>query len=93
MIGHPQDSIRVERINGRQLISVRGRVELVRKTDAVGDLRTELKPLEIEITAETHFGKIIYQIHQNRLIPVSAHVKTGTASGNEVRPIVAVPFC
>ena len=93
MISHPQDGIRVERINGRQLISVRSRVELVRKTDTISDLRTDLEPLELEIASETHFGKIVRQIHQYRFLSVAAHIKTRTASSNKIRSVITVPFC
>ena len=89
MIRHAQNRIRIEGIEWRQLIPLIRRGNLVRKSDAIRDLRAELKPLEIEVAAKTHFCKIVHQIHQHGFVSVAAYIETGTSSGNYIRTVVA----
>ena len=64
-------------------------VELVRKTDTIGDLRTEFKPIEIEINAESYFAEVVGQVQQYRFLVVAADVKAGAATGYDVRTVVS----
>ena len=55
MIRQTGDGRGVESVLWSQFHASISGVELIRKTDAVGDFRTELEPTEIQIDTETYF--------------------------------------
>lgn len=93
MIGHAKNRIGIESVLGRQLHTLIGRVDLIRETDTVTDLRAELEPSEIEVTAETYFAEIVGEVHQNGFVPVSAHIETRSSTCNDVWAVVTFTFC
>ena len=89
MTGHAQDRIGIEIILRRELVMpFVDRAELVSKADTVCDLRTELKPPEIQVHAEAHFTEIVHQIEHYRLLAVPADINTCASSGEDVWTVV-----
>ena len=91
MARHARDRRGIEDILRREFHAPFGRVELVCKTDTIGDLGTELKPSEIEIDAESYFAEIVCQIHDHRFLPIATDIETCSTSGNDVWAVVAFP--
>jgi len=63
MIRHAKNRIGIESVLRRQLHTLIGRVDLIRETDTVTDLRAELEPSEIKVTTETYFAEIVGEVH------------------------------
>ena len=93
MARQTRDSVGIEGLVRRQFHSSLRGCQLVSKPDAIGNLRTELKPAEIQVHTKSHFTEIIHEVEQNRFLPVATDIKTGSSSGDDIRTIVAFPLC
>ena len=93
MVHEAREGVGVEIIILREVVITIGNgAELVSKPDAVGNLRAELKPLEIEVATKAYFCEIVHEVHHDGILVVAADIEAHTASGNDVGTVVAFAF-